>query len=228
VVWLDNDAGCKDVCDRAEVTDMSGANDARWCPEPAGCYDEILLDGLEQRIRTQPRDTLVVLHIKGSHGPAYYKRYPKNFERFTPVCASSDLSACDLEALRNGYDNSILYTDHIVGETIDILRRLGDRYAAALLYVSDHGESLGEGGLYLHGLPYAVAPDEQTRVPMFAWVSQEFLALERWDTACMARRTTRPASHDNVYSTVLGFMDVQTDEYNAKLDLFGACDPPRR
>lgn len=158
VIWLDNDAGCKDVCGRAELTDMSGSNDPRWCPEPAECHDEILLDGLEQRLRAQQRDTLAVLHLKGSHGPAYFKRYPKAFERFSPVCATSDLSACDQQALRNAYDNTILYTDHAIGETIRTPQALSDRYATALLYVSDHGESLGESGLYLHGMPYALAP----------------------------------------------------------------------
>lgn len=228
VIWLDNDAGCKDVCGRAELTDMSGSNDPRWCPEPAECHDEILLDGLEQRLRAQQRDTLAVLHLKGSHGPAYFKRYPKAFERFSPVCATSDLSACDQQALRNAYDNTILYTDHVIGETIRTLQALSDRYATALLYVSDHGESLGESGLYLHGMPYALAPKEQTRVPMFAWVSPQFLALERWDSACMARQTQRLRSHDNVYATVLGFMEVESVEYKPELDIFDACDPPRK
>ena len=226
VIWLDNDAGCKDVCGRAELTDLSGSNNPRWCPEPAECYDEMLLDGLAARIGAEQRDTLVVLHLKGSHGPAYYKRYPKAFERFTPVCASSDLSACDREALRNAYDNSILYTDHVIGEAIQQLRGLSERYATALLYVSDHGESLGENGLYLHGMPYAIAPAEQKEVPMFAWVSPEFLQLERWDPACMARQTGIRRSHDNVYATVLGFMEIESVEYKPALDLFDVCDPP--
>jgi len=117
----------------------------------------MLLDGLEDRIRADRRDTLVVLHLKGSHGPAYYRRYPPAFERFTPVCRSADLAGCETDTIVNAYDNSILYTDHIVGEVIEILRRQADRYATALLYVSDHGESLGEAGLFLHGLPNAVA-----------------------------------------------------------------------
>lgn len=225
VLWLDNDSGCKGVCDRAEVVDLSGASDPRWCPEPGECRDEILLDGLQARIEAGARDTLVVLHVKGSHGPAYHKRYPEAFERFSPACHTSDLAACSREQLRNAYDNTVLYTDHVVGETIALLRRISERYATALLYVSDHGESLGEAGLYLHGMPYLVAPAEQTRVPMYAWISPEFMALERWDAACMARQPRTPRSHDNVYATVLGLLEVQSVEYKPELDIFEACDP---
>ena len=226
VLWLDNDSGCKDVCAKADFRDLTGSKDPRWCPEPAECFDEMLLDGLESQVRTESRDTLVVLHIKGSHGPAYYKRYPPEFEKFTPVCRSSDLASCDAESLRNAYDNSILYTDHFVGETIRMLEKVSDQFATALLYVSDHGESLGESGLYLHGMPYAIAPAEQTRVPMYAWVSPQFLAMERWDVACMARQTRLTRSHDNVYPTVLGFMEIESVEYKPALDVFEACDPP--
>jgi lipid A ethanolaminephosphotransferase len=226
VIWLDNDSGCKGVCDKAEFRDVTGANDPRWCPQPAECHDEILLDGLEATLRAGTGDTLLVLHLKGSHGPAYYKRYPPAFEYFKPVCTTSDLSSCDSVSLRNGYDNSIVYTDHVIGETIALLKKISDEYATALLYVSDHGESLGEGGLYLHGLPHAIAPPQQTRVPMFAWVSPQFVKLERWDTACMARQTKLPRSHDNVYATVLGFMEVESVEYQPALDLFEPCDPP--
>jgi lipid A ethanolaminephosphotransferase len=226
VIWRDNDSGCKGVCDQAEFEDLTGANIPRWCPEPGECHDEMLLDGLEAKVRLELRDTLVVLHLKGSHGPAYYKRYPPAFERFTPACRTSDLAACDAASLRNAYDNTILYTDHVVGEAIEMLRRLSDRYAGALLYVSDHGESLGENGLYLHGLPYAVAPLEQTRVPLYAWVTPQFLKLERWDPLCMARQAHVPRTHDNIYATVLGFLEIESVEYKPALDLFDPCDPP--
>lgn len=226
VVWIDNDSGCKGVCDRAEVRDVTGSSDPRWCPEPGDCHDEILLDGLESRVRSERRDTLVVLHLKGSHGPAYYKRYPSRFERYAPVCATSDLSSCDREALRNAYDNTVLYTDHVVGETIRLAEKVTDQFASAVIYISDHGESLGEAGLYLHGMPYAIAPAEQTHVPFYAWVSRRFVDLEGWDTACMTRQTRVPRTHDNVYATVLGFLDVETVEYKPALDVFEPCDPP--
>lgn len=226
VVWRDNDSGCKGVCGRSEFLDFTGSADPAWCPEPGECFDGILLGGLETQLRLQARDTLVVLHLKGSHGPAYHRRYPPSFERYTPVCRSSDLSSCSPEGLRNAYDNTILYSDHVVGESIELLKKLSDQFAPALLYVSDHGESLGESGLYLHGMPYAVAPLEQTRVPLYAWVSPGFLKLERWDRECMARQARVPRTHDNVFATVLGFMDVTTREYQPGLDLFEPCDPP--
>jgi lipid A ethanolaminephosphotransferase len=224
VIWRDNDSGCKGVCDRADVEDFTNSANAKWCPEPGNCFDEILLQGLEEKIRRDRKDTLVVLHLKGSHGPAYYKRYPPAFEQFQPVCQSSDLASCDLQTIRNAYDNTILYTDHVVGETTRLLQRLGDQFATALLYVSDHGESLGESGLFLHGMPYSVAPKEQTRVPMYAWVSPQFIKMERWDAACMAKQTSVQRSHDNVYSTVLGFLEIDTNEYKKELDLFEPCD----
>ncbi|QJR14596.1 Phosphoethanolamine transferase EptA [Usitatibacter palustris] len=226
VLWLDNDSGCKGVCDKADFVDYTGSSNPRWCPEPGECHDEILLDGLEAKIRAEKRDTLVVLHLKGSHGPAYYKRYPPAFERFVPACRSNDLASCDRASLRNAYDNTILYTDHVVGESVQLLERLGDQFATALLYVSDHGESLGENGLYLHGMPFAVAPKEQTHVPMFSWVSPQFIRLERWNAACMLGQTKVPRTHDNVYATVLGFMEIESVEYKRELDLFEPCDPP--
>jgi lipid A ethanolaminephosphotransferase len=224
VIWLDNDAGCKDVCGKAEFIDYTNATHPRWCPEPGNCFDEILLEGLQTKLQTIHQDTLLVLHLKGSHGPAYYKRYPPAFERFTPTCQSNDLSACDDQSIRNAYDNSVLYSDHMVGEVIGLLQRLSSQFATAMLYVSDHGESLGEGGLYLHGMPYAVAPKEQTRVPMYAWVSPQFAQMEQWNTACMTQQAQTPRSHDNVYFTILGFLEIETAEYKPALDLFKDCD----
>ena len=224
VIWRDNDSGCKGVCDKADLLDLTASNDPRWCVEAADCFDEILLDGLEEKLRSAVKDTFVVLHLKGSHGPAYYKRYPPAFEKFVPTCKTNDLAACDSQSLRNSYDNSILYTDHVLGEVTTLLRRLSDQFATAMLYASDHGESLGESGLYLHGMPYALAPREQTRIPMYAWVSAQFSRMENWDTKCMAEMTKIPRSHDNIYSTVLGFMEIETAEYKEALDIFDPCD----
>ena len=224
VIWRDNDSGCKGVCEKSDLIDLTGSNDPRWCPEAGECFDEILLDGLEQKLRGAVKDTLVVLHLKGSHGPAYFKRYPPAFEKFVPACKTSDIAACDAEALRNSYDNTILYTDHVLGEFTTLLNRLSDQFATAMLYVSDHGESLGESGLYLHGMPYALAPKEQTQVPMYAWVSPQFSMMENWDTRCMAEQTKIPRSHDNIYSTILGFMEIETAEYKHALDIFDPCD----
>ncbi len=224
VIWRDNDAGCKGVCDRIDVEDFTNAEHEKWCPEKGECFDEILFEGLEKKIRESEKDTFVVLHLKGSHGPAYYKRYPKRFERFVPTCQTSDLAGCDREQLRNAYDNTVFYADHIGGETIELLTRLSDKFAGAMLFVSDHGESLGESGLFLHGMPYAVAPKEQTRVPMVAWLSPQFTRMGAWDTKCLSQQTQSPRSHDNVYSTMLGLMEIETNEYNKVLDVFSVCD----
>jgi lipid A ethanolaminephosphotransferase len=223
-IWRDNDSGCKGVCAKTEYEDLTNSDNPQWCSEKGQCFDEILLDGLEQKILKEKRDTIVVLHLKGSHGPAYYKRYPPAFEQFKPTCKTNDLSQCNKSELVNTYDNTILYTDHMIGEVIKRARELSKDYATAVMYVSDHGESLGEGGLFLHGLPYSIAPDEQTKVPMYAWVSSDFAKLERWDVDCMAQQTKIARSHDNVYSTVLGFLDIDTVAYKAALDLFASCD----
>jgi lipid A ethanolaminephosphotransferase len=224
MIWLDNDGGCKGVCDRADVKNYNRTFDPRWCSEEGECYDEVMLEGLKAKIEESKQDTLLVLHVKGSHGPAYYKRYPPKFEKFTPTCKTNDLSACDRQHVVNAYDNTILYTDHVLGEVVTLLKGLSDQFATAMLYASDHGESLGENGLYLHGLPYAVAPLEQKRVPMLAWISPQFAQMERWDPQCLAAQTKKQRSHDNIYSTVLGLMEIDTKEYSKTLDIFEDCD----
>jgi lipid A ethanolaminephosphotransferase len=223
-IWRDNDSGCKGICDKTEFEDFTGSDNAKWCAEKGQCFDEILLDGLNEKILKEKRDTIVVLHVKGSHGPAYYKRYPPAFEQFKPTCKSNDLSQCSVSDLVNTYDNTILYTDHIIGEVIKKADALSTQFATSVLYVSDHGESLGEGGLFLHGLPYAIAPDEQTKVPMYAWVSPDFIKLEKWDSTCMVQQTKTLRSHDNIYSTVLGFLAINTVVYKSALDLFHPCN----
>ncbi len=224
VIWRDNDSGCKGVCDKADFTDYTNAKHPKWCSEAGNCFDEILLEGLEDKVRAESKDTFLVLHVKGSHGPAYYKRYPPAFERFKPTCQSSDLSSCDRQVLMNGYDNTILYTDHIVGEVIEMMKKVSDQFATAVVYVSDHGESLGESGLYLHGMPYALAPKEQTHVPLYAWISPQFLQMEKWHVSCLKDQAKVQRSHDNIYPTILGFLEIGTAEYKRDLDIFAACD----
>lgn len=223
VIWRDNDGGCKGVCDGAEFDDLNNARHPEWCPERGNCYDEVLLDGLEARLANASGDVFVVLHLKGSHGPAYYKRYPPSFERFTPACRSNDLAQCSEEEIVNAYDNTILYTDHVVGQTAAMLKRLDSKFATALLYVSDHGESLGEKGFYLHGLPYVMAPETQTKVPMFAWLSPKFIVLERWNSECVNSANRVPRSHDAVFHTLLGLMGISTSVYDRTLDVFSSC-----
>jgi lipid A ethanolaminephosphotransferase len=188
------------------------------------CYDEVLLDGLPEYLERADRDLVVVLHQKGSHGPSYYLRYPKQFELFGPVCRTNQLENCTPEQIVNAYDNSIVYTDHMLAETIALLKKQAAGFDAALLYVSDHGESLGEnGGVYLHGLPWSIAPAEQKQVPMLLWLSDGFRARFGIDRACLEARSHDAWSHDNLFHSMLGLLDVRTTAYRAELDIFHGC-----
>ena len=222
VVWNDNQSGCKGVCTGVE----------RMRPDPASlpglcdgehCLDEALLESSRGLLRDAKGNLVLVLHQLGNHGPAYFRRYPEAFRRFTPTCDDEDLSKCSREQIANSYDNALLYTDHVLARGIDLLQELAPRYDTALLYVSDHGESLGENGLYLHGLPYSIAPAEQTRVPMVMWLSSGFAARNRLDPACLRTQADKPAAHDNLFHTVLGLLDVNTAVRDDALDLTAPC-----
>lgn len=222
VQWRDNNAGCKSVCDRVP----SLRPDDHPLPElcvPGECFDEILLQGLQQYLDQRSGDTLLVLHQMGSHGPAYYKRVPPAFRRFTPECAQEDVTACPREHIVNSYDNTILYTDHFLAALIGVLQKNAARFDTAMLYASDHGESLGELGLYLHGFPYRFAPREQTRVPMILWATPQFYARESVSAECLRAGSHASHSHDNIFHTVLGVFGVRSANYDPALDLFSAC-----
>ena len=227
VRWLDNQSGCKGVCKGAGITERK--LDAAFAPDLCrgeDCYDEILVRALDTSLRELKRDTVFVLHMIGNHGPSYYRRYPQAFRRFQPDCRVDELRDCSREQVVNAFDNAILYTDHVIDRSIETLAAAGG-VDAALLYVSDHGESLGEGGFYLHGLPYAIAPRVQTHVPMVAWVSPGFARSTSLDVDCLRGLAGEPLSHDNLFDTLLGAADVQTSIYQPRLDLFGRCRPAR-
>jgi lipid A ethanolaminephosphotransferase len=220
--WRDNQSGCKGVCTGLPFESVADAKDAALCNDTR-CFDEILLQGLDARIAANGRDRVVVLHQLGNHGPAYFQRYPPEFRRFVPTCDSDELGTCSREQIVNSYDNALLYTDHFLTRTIAFLKTQSDRYDTAMIYVSDHGESLGEKGLFLHGMPYSIAPQEQTHVPMVMWFSPQFAQAERLDVACLRAAAAAPASHDNLFPSILGLMDVRTRLYDAGLDLFRPC-----
>ena len=227
VLWLDNQAGCKGVCDRIPHEDTSQRKVPGLCDEDE-CLDEVMLQGLDARIAALPaerraRGVVVVMHQMGSHGPAYYKRSPPALKKFLPECTNNSLQSCDQQGLINAYDNSIVYTDHLLGSAIAWLKAQAPAMAPALLYVADHGESLGENNLYLHGMPYSVAPDVQKRVPWITWLSPGFEQRRQLSTACLQRRLDLPVSHDNYFHSVLGLMDVQTTVYRPALDLYAPC-----
>ncbi|HET7158724.1 MAG TPA: sulfatase-like hydrolase/transferase, partial [Burkholderiales bacterium] len=215
-------SGCKGLCDRVQREDLTAANVAALCGD-GECHDEILLHGLQEKLDAFDRDTVVVLHMKGSHGPAYHLRYPAAFEHFKPVCRTNQFDRCGHETITNAYDNTLRYTDYVLAQIISLLRRNDARFDTAMVYVSDHGESLGERGLYLHGLPYAVAPIEQTHVPMLMWLSHA--AQDRFgiDAACLRRKQDEALSHDNFYHSILGLAGVITKVYKAERDVFRSC-----
>ncbi len=233
VLWRDNQSGCKGVCEGLEAQSMRGRDDPDLCSAD-GCFDEILLRGLDTETAKTPGDLVVVLHQMGNHGPAYYLRYPDAFARFKPVCPTSELGSCTDEQIVNTYDNAILYTDHVLAQAIDFLRQQADKRRVALIYVSDHGESLGENGFYLHSLPYAIAPDTQTKVPMVMWLPDFSGSDAKTVTGaggnsradCLRLRAAEPASHDNLFHTVLGLAGVETILHEPAMDLLQGCRQP--
>jgi len=227
VLWLDNQSGCKGVCDRIPHAD-TGQLDVPGLCDSGECFDEIMLHGLDERIAAlsperRARGVVVVMHQMGSHGPAYFKRSPAAFKKFLPECTDNALQNCTQEWLVNAYDNSIAYTDHLLGSSIRWLKTQTTRSTTALLYVADHGESLGENNLYLHGMPYSMAPDVQKRVPWITWLSPAFEQRSRVTTDCLKQHVDAPISHDNYFHSVLGLMQVQTSAYRPALDIYAAC-----
>ncbi|MEN5118222.1 phosphoethanolamine--lipid A transferase [Luteimonas sp. TWI662] len=221
VRWRDNQSGCKGVCDGTGIERMQPTDAPTLCNGDR-CLDDILLSGLRARIDAVPGDLVVVLHQLGNHGPNYFERYPPAHDVFKPACHTAELSRCTPEQIANAYDNAIRYTDAFLGRALDIVQQQ-DSHDAALLYVSDHGESLGEYGLYLHGAPYPIAPAQQLRVPMVAWVSSGLAGDLGLDLQCLRARATQPTSHDALFHLVLGAFDVRTQAYAADLDLFAPC-----
>ena len=218
VTWVDNNSGCQGTCDGVETSGVESSVAPELCA--AGeCLDEILLTALDSRLATG-RSALLVLHQKGSHGPAYHRRYPKSFETFRPACNSDTFDDCTQQEIRNAYDNSILYTDYVLSRIIERLDTARDTYDTAMLYVSDHGESLGEMGLYLHGLPYGIAPDVQTQVPMVLWMSDGFVHRFSVNRDGIARiAATEKWTHDNLFHSVLGALDIETSVHDPSLDI---------
>jgi lipid A ethanolaminephosphotransferase len=229
VLWIDNQSGCKGLCDRVAHADTYNLKLPELCND-GECYDEVMLKDLDQRIAAldparRARGVVLVLHQMGSHGPAYFRRSPPAFKAFMPECTSNVLQECPREQLVNAYDNTILYADHVLASTVQWLssKPQADAYDSAMLYLSDHGESLGENNLYLHGLPYALAPDTQTHVPMISWLSDAMRDRLGLRSDCLKTHAADKLSHDNLFHAMLGLLDVKTDLYRKDLDWFAAC-----
>ncbi|MHA6313659.1 phosphoethanolamine transferase EptA [Pantoea sp. S-LA4] len=227
VLWNENDGGCKGACNRVPNQDMNALNLPGMCIK-GECYDEVLFHGLEEYIARLQDNGVIVLHTIGSHGPTYSHRYPPAFRKFTPTCETKQIQECSQQQLVNTYDNTILYADYIVDKAIELLKAHQDRFTTSLVYLSDHGESLGENGVYLHGLPYAIAPEVQTHVPMLIWLSPDYQQRYAVDSRCLIQRAAANAySQDNLFSTLLGLTGVQTREYVAADDMLAACREKR-
>jgi lipid A ethanolaminephosphotransferase len=221
--WRDNSTGCKEVCDERRFEQRADWTDAELC-DSTGCFDELLLTDFDALLGDRARDNLIVLHQRGSHGPAYNTNVPQWAKEYFPECDLPNLRNCDRAAINNSYDNTIVYTDYFLSRVIDELDKRSGDFDVAMLYVSDHGESLGENGLYLHGFPYAMAPREQIEVPMLMWASPGFYAARaQVDPQCLRRSAQRATSHDSIFHTLLPIFRLESPLYDEALDLLAAC-----
>lgn len=217
ILWRDNNSDSKGVADRVVYEDYQSPKNNTICDEE--CRDEGMLVGLQEYINTHPKgDILIVLHQMGNHGPAYYKRYTKAFEKYTPVCKTNQLEQCSKEEITNAYDNTILNTDTFLTQVISLLKGNDEHFATGMFYLSDHGESLGENGLYLHGFPYAIAPEAQKHVPAVMWFGKQY----KIDKTKMVSAAKEPHTQDELFHTLLGYLDVNTTVYRPELDLLHA------
>jgi lipid A ethanolaminephosphotransferase len=225
--WLDNDGGCKGVCKNISYTDLRKkyAGNKALCPYQGSCFDSVFIEELKEKLAALPdQDTVLALHFMGSHGPSYWQRYPADFRTFTPDCPQNDIQNCTQEALINTYDNSILFADYVMAEIVKLAQEKAPNYDIAFIFLSDHGESLGESGLYLHGLPKSIAPHEQRSVPLIAWMSDSFLKTEDISPTCLQRAADiRHISNANIAQSLLGLLHVKTSAYHAPDDYFQPC-----
>jgi lipid A ethanolaminephosphotransferase len=221
LTWIDNQSGCKKVCDRVP-NETAEAYHPQSCRD-GECLDDALLYALDAKLPKIKADSIIVLHAMGSHGPTYHRRVPDDHQVFKPICPSERIENCSDEQIRNSYDNSIAYTDFVLAGLIDRLKAAEENVDSVLLYISDHGESLGEKGLYLHGQPYMIAPDVQKQVPMILWFSQQAGAHIGVNVECMRHLAATPLTHDNLSHTLLGLLTIQTSLYRPALDASNTC-----
>ncbi len=216
VLWLDNNSDSKGVAVRVPYESYKSSDKNKTCD--VECRDVGMLAELQSYINDHPTgDIFIILHQMGNHGPAYYKRYPEEFRKFTPTCDTNQLEDCSAEEINNTYDNAILYTDYFLSKVIELLEMNDEGFEAAMIYMSDHGESLGENNLYLHGLPYMLAPDVQKKVPVIAWFGKNFQHEINFEL--LDKKIHNEYSHDNLFHTLLGMMEVETSVYDQSMDL---------
>ncbi|WP_051219957.1 phosphoethanolamine transferase [Rheinheimera baltica] len=224
VIWRDNNSGCKGMCDRV-TQDKSFTTEATDCND-GECPDSNLLNHLKDTIlkaKSGAKPIFIVLHQQGNHGPEYYKRSLDNQKLFLPECKNNLLNQCLPEHIINAYDNAIVATDELLNNTINLLEDLSTDFNTSMLYVSDHGESLGENGVYLHGLPYWMAPESQTRVPMLMWFSPQTIEQNTFNTNCILQNAKQAGSHDMLFDSLLSWMQLESTAIRPEQDMFRGC-----
>jgi len=210
VIWIENNSSCKNVCKRVKTVDYVEKGSEDYVGY--GVHDEIVLTGLKKTLaENKAKKILIVLHTMGSHGPAYYNRYPENFEKFKPTCKSNNPQNCNAETLNNTFDNTIVYTDYIISSAIDVLKEEKESQNF-LIYASDHGESLGEHGIYLHGAPMRIAPKQQTHIPVLLWSSENLKEKRKQISKNYptSNQIKNKISHEHLPHTVLDYFNLDT------------------
>nr|WP_174505355.1 phosphoethanolamine--lipid A transferase [Acinetobacter sp. Marseille-Q1620] len=226
VTWIDNDSGCKGVCDRVDQIEISKSLKEQYCKDDGFCLDDVLLESFKSYLASIPASDrtpqVVVLHQRGSHGPAYYNRTTPAFSPFQPICNSSSLQDCTHTEIVNSYDNTIVYTDHILDQILQILEK-DQRYQTGFWYLSDHGESTGERGEYLHGTTYLIAPSQQKHIPMMMWFSPQWRESSSDKVDCLFKQQHHILSQDNLFPTFLSLLDIQTETKDPVNDMLKKC-----
>ena len=226
VTWIDNNSGCKGTCDRVHKFEIPAPLKQKWCDAEGECKDEVLVDSLKSYLASIPAEDktpqLIVLHQMGSHGPAYYKRSTEQFQPFKPMCSTNAIQGCSRDELLNSYDNSIVYTDHVLNQVIQTIKDVPN-YQTGFWYLSDHGESTGESGMYLHGAPYAIAPIQQTHVPMIMWFSPAWQQHNATEVSCLQQQKQAVRSQDNLFPTLLSMLEIKTQVIDDKNDMLKQC-----
>ena len=178
----------------------------------SNAYDDILFRGLRERIESSAKNkVLIVLHTSISHGPQYASKYPKEFEIYKPVAKNVEEGQKNVGMLINAYDNTILYTDFLLDGLINTLRAMTD-WKSCMIFISDHGESLGENEIFMHGLPMQLAPKEQYEIPFLVWTSEDFRAY----------RSDLPEVLEQhyIFHSVLNLLSIQSPAYDEDFDIF--------
>ncbi|MFP1645784.1 phosphoethanolamine transferase [Pontitalea aquivivens] len=220
VRWVDNNTGDQRIATRTGWDRVDAMLDPAACA--VECTDEVFLPLIERTLAGITTDTVLVLHMIGNHGPAYFLRYPPARANFTPDCRTAEFADCTVAEIVNAYDNAVLETDHVLARAIDLLAA-SDTAHGAMVYLSDHGESLGENGLYLHAAPLFMAPGTQTKVPMVMWLGDGFRQTMALDEGCLRDAAQRPTSHDTLFHSILGLLDITTETRDTALDLTHGC-----